>query len=106
MIPADHAVVGGPSVLFDAVAVLASREGALLLAGESAAHDFVRDAFAHLKVIGHTPEAQELFEAAGLAGKNDEGFVPLAGAGSVAAFVKTASQQRIWARESHVRRIP
>jgi catalase len=105
-IVADHAVVGGPSVLFDAVAVLTSREGAALLADESAAHDFVRDAFAHLKVIGHTPEAQTLFEAAGLAGKNDEGFVPLADERSVAAFVKTAAMQRIWAREKHVRRIP
>jgi catalase len=105
-LPADHAVVGGPSVLFDAVAIVVSHEGAVALSAESAAHDFVRDAFSHLKIIGHTADAQPLFEAAGLAGRSDEGFVPLADERSIAAFVKAAATHRIWARERFVRRIP
>ena len=38
---------GGPSVLYDAVALLPSEDGAKLLAQEPAARDFVADAFAH-----------------------------------------------------------
>ncbi len=46
-IEAKQMIDGGPSVLYDAVAVLASEEGAALLAKEAAARDFVADAFAH-----------------------------------------------------------
>ena len=56
-IAAKHMIDGGPSVLFDAVALLLSEEGAERLAGEAAARDFVCDAFAHLKFIGFVPSA-------------------------------------------------
>ena len=46
-IAAKHMIDGGPSVLFDAVALILSEEGAERLAGEAAARDFVADAFAH-----------------------------------------------------------
>ena len=48
----DHAIDGGPSVLFDAVALLPSAEGAADLAGRASAQDFVSDAFAHHKFVG------------------------------------------------------
>jgi len=96
---ADAAVKGAPSVLFDAVAVLASAEGGAMLARESAAVDFVRDAFAHLKVIGTTKGARALFEAAGVGGDNDAGVVALEERGAPDAFVKAAKKLRIWARE-------
>jgi catalase len=96
---ADAALQGAPSVLFDAVAVLASAEGGAMLAKESAAVDFVRDAFAHLKVIGTTKGARALFEAAGLGDKKDAGVIALEGRGAADAFVTTAKRQRIWARE-------
>ena len=51
MLPADGQLAGTPSVLFDAVAVILSDEGAKALSVESAAIDFVRDAFGHLKAI-------------------------------------------------------
>jgi catalase len=38
-------------VLFDGVAVILSEDGAAALSKESAAIDFVRDAFGHLKAI-------------------------------------------------------
>ena len=53
----DHALAGAPSVLFDAVVIAPSSEGAAELLELAAAIDWIRDAFAHLKVIGFTPEA-------------------------------------------------
>ncbi|RYF98059.1 MAG: catalase HPII, partial [Caulobacteraceae bacterium] len=49
LVPAKHKIDGGPSVLFDAVAILASAAGAQLLAKDGAAKDFVNDAFGHCK---------------------------------------------------------
>ena len=51
MLAADGQLAGTPSVLFDAVAVILSDAGAKALSLESAAIDFVRDAFGHLKAI-------------------------------------------------------
>src|SRR5579859_1598348 len=76
LLPADQKIDGGPSVLYDAVAILASKEGALALAQEPAARDFVSDAYAHAKFVGYTPEAEVLFTATGI-GMLDDGFVPL-----------------------------
>jgi len=101
---ADFALPGGPSVLFDAVVLAPSAAGAAELAGESAALDFVRDAFAHLKVIGFTDGASALLVASGIAvEKDDAGLVPLAGQKGVAEFVKRASRLRMWEREPKVR---
>jgi catalase len=44
---AKHNLEGGPSVLFDAVAILVSAEGAALLSDHPAARQFVADAFTH-----------------------------------------------------------
>jgi len=56
-LPADHALASGPSILFDAVVVAATGDGADRLAEHPTAIDRLRDAFAHLKVIGHVPGA-------------------------------------------------
>lgn len=48
----------------DAIAILPSEEGASLLARDAAAKDFVSDAFAHCKYIGHNEEAKALFAEA------------------------------------------
>ena len=53
-IAADEKIDGGPSVVFDAVAILLSDAGAQLLAEEATARDFAADAFAHCKFIGHS----------------------------------------------------
>ena len=52
ILKADGQLAGTPSVLLDAIVVLLSQGGAKTLSKESAAIDFVRDAFAHLKAIG------------------------------------------------------
>ena len=56
--PAHQKIDGGPSVLYDAVVVLASADGAALLASDAAAKDFVTDAHAHCKFIGHAASAR------------------------------------------------
>ena len=54
ILEADGQLAGTPSVLFDAVALVLSKEGCAQLMSESAAIDFVKDAFGHLKAIGFT----------------------------------------------------
>ncbi len=97
-----HKIDGGPSVLFDAVALLPSDDGAALLAGDAAAKDFVSDAFAHCKFIGHGAEAAPLFAAAGLADKLDDACIALAKPGDVTAFLDACVTLRHWPREAGV----
>jgi len=101
-IPADHAVGGGPSVLFDAVAVLPSKEGAALLAGNAAARDFLTDAYAHAKFIAFVSDAKPLFEKAGVTDL-DKGFVALKAAADAQGFVETCRALRFWDREPKVK---
>ncbi|HEX5366367.1 MAG TPA: catalase [Acidimicrobiales bacterium] len=103
-IPAHHNVAGGQSVLFDAVAVLPGAGHGGELAGDPAARDFVADAFAHGKFVGHVAEAAPLLEAAGVGDHLDGGFLPLAGDGDVAAFVAACRALRFWDRELTRRR--
>ena len=100
---ADFQLAGGPSVLFDTVAVIASDDGVAALLGEAAAVAWVHDAFAHLKVIGATGEAQPLLDAAGVI--PDDGIVGLAGKSDAAAMTALAGEGRIWAREAIVRTV-
>ncbi|MYZ50464.1 catalase [Propylenella binzhouense] len=104
-IEAKQKIDGGPSVLYDAVAILASAEGAGLLAGEPTARDFASDAFAHCKFIAYSPEAVALFEKAGIAAEMDEGCVKLAGEPDVASFVAMLGALRLWDRETRVKAV-
>ncbi|MFO1153834.1 MAG: catalase [Rhodospirillales bacterium] len=101
--PADHALAGAPSVLFDAVALVASAAGAKTLARQAAAIDWIRDAFSHLKVIAFSEDASLLFREAGLADKADDGVLTLRSPGDIDAFIAKAKTQRIWGREAVVR---
>lgn len=93
---ADEKLEGGPSVLFDAVVVLPSKDGAAELAKLPAARDFVADATAHRKFVGYAATAAPLFEKAGAA--LDEGFLPLNKAGEAEAFVAACRKLRFWDR--------
>jgi catalase len=97
MMSADGQLAGMPSVLFDAVAVILSEGGAKALSLESAAVDFVRDAFGHLKAIAADEGAKSLLKAANI-GK-DGGVVS---ANEENAFI-TAAKTRQWNREKSVR---
>jgi catalase len=90
---------GAPSVLYDAVVLLVSQEGAGQLAGNPAARDFVSDAYAHCKFVGYTPGARGLLEAAGVAGALDDGFVELGEGSSAGEFVRRCRSLRLWERQ-------
>jgi catalase len=101
--PAQQKINGGPSILYDAVAILPSAAGARLLINEATAKDFISDAFAHAKFIAHGDEAMPLFEKAGVV--PDGGFVALKSAKDAKAFVQACRQMRFWEREAKVHAI-
>jgi catalase len=97
---AAQKVDGGPSVLYDAVALLPSAHGVKELAKTPAARDFVADAFAHCKFIGYVQAALPLLEKAGVAESLDEGFVALDAGEQGTHFVVMCRQLRFWEREA------
>ncbi|MET0664036.1 MAG: catalase [Acidimicrobiales bacterium] len=98
LLPADQMVGGGPSVLYDAVAVIVSESGAEALAAEPAAKDFVTDAHAHCKFVAFTPEAEALFTAAGIADAMDDGYHLLGGRAKATRFLEACRDLRWWDR--------
>jgi C-terminal domain found in long catalases len=100
-VPAGQNIDGGPSVLYDAVVVLAPRQSVPMLAALPAARDFVADAFAHCKFIGYAGDATPLFEAAGLASLIDDGFADL-GRLSAADFLSRCARLRFWPRQASI----
>ena len=101
-IAANHIIDGGPSVLFDAVAIVLAEDAAAELAGKPTARAFAADAFAHAKFMGVTPGAQALLGAAGV--QPDGGVVALEGAKACAAFVERCRALRFWEREDALHR--
>ncbi len=97
ILSADGQLAGTPSVLFDAVAVILSEEGTKALSMESAAIDFVRDAFGHLKAIAVDKGGQALLRIANV--RQDAGVVDTNDADAFIAAAKT----RQWDREKSVR---
>jgi catalase len=95
-VPADHMILGAPSVMFDAVVVAPGAAALPTLMIESAAKQWVFDAFTHCKVIGVVGSAQPLLDAAGV--MPDDGIIPIT-AKSIDAFLERAKQGRIWTRE-------
>jgi catalase len=97
MLAVDGQLAGTPSVLFDAVVIILSDEGAKTLSMESAAIDFVRDAFGHLKAIAVDKGGEALLKVANVGG--DAGVVD---ANDKDAFI-AAAMTRQWDREKSVR---
>jgi catalase len=104
-IEADEKLDGGPSVVFDAVVLAVSEAGVDLLLDESTAKDFVSDAYAHLKYIGYVPEAEPLMDKAGIPKAKDDGVIELSGKEGIASYIKSASNLRLWERETKVKQI-
>ncbi|MES2625051.1 MAG: catalase [Pseudomonadota bacterium] len=103
-IPAQQKIGGGPSVLYDAVALLLSEDGVAAIASEAAARDFVNDAFAHCKFIAYTSASMPLFESAGIAALLDDGCFELGKAKSIDAFLEACNELRFWQREESVQK--
>ena len=86
-------------MLFDAVAVVLSEEGAKTLSKEAAAIDFVRDAFGHLKAIAVDKGGLALLKLANVV--PDVGVVD---GNDKDAFI-AAAKTRQWDREKSVRNL-
>jgi catalase len=97
ILAADGQLAGTPSVLFDAVAVILSEEGAKALSTESAAINFVQDAFSHLKGIAVDKGGRALLKNAKI--EQDAGVVD---SSNRDAFI-TVAKTRQWGREVFIR---
>jgi catalase len=99
-IPANQKIAGGPSVLYDAVALLVSKDGANMLANDPAARDFAADAFAHSKFIGYSDAAKPLLSKVLGVNKFDDGFIAIGSAKDAARFIQECRKLRFWGREA------
>ncbi|QEE46659.1 catalase [Rhizobium sp. WL3] len=102
-IEVHHMIDGGPSVLFDAVALLTSAEAMDDLVKEATARDFVADAFQHCKFIGYDKSAMPLLEKAGISEALDEGVIELPGEEGLDVFMTSLGKLRVWGREPSVK---
>jgi catalase len=103
-IDADQMIDGGPSVLYDAIALLPGADAMDDLVQESTARDFAADAFAHCKFIGYVEAAVPLLEKAGITPNElDEGCIAIATAKDAKAFIDNLGRLRVWAREAGVK---
>ena len=94
---ADGQLAGTSSTVFDAVASVLDPDEAMKLAKESAATDWFRDAFGHLKAIAACKGTHAILKAAGI--KPDRGVVPPEEVNTFLALART----RQWAREPKIR---
>jgi catalase len=91
---ADGQLLGSPSQLFDAVALVLSDQGCKTLLTEAAAVQWVMDAFGHLKAIGSSAAVRPLLDKAGI--EPDGGVVDL-------HSLPAAAAKRYWGREPSLR---
>jgi catalase len=96
--PADMALRTSPSVLFDAVVILAGTEGDEKLAGDPNALAFLMDAKRHCKAVGFSGILLLLRKAG--AEEKEPGVVEITGKAGVKAFIAAGRTGRFWARES------
>jgi catalase len=100
LVEGKQKIDGGPSILYDAVALVLSVDGAAMFAKDKTAKDFVSDAFGHSKFIGYTADALPLIDKAGIGEDDmDAGLIELGKAADAKAFIETCGQLRLWERE-------
>jgi len=98
-VPGDQMIGGGPSVLYDAVALLFGPGTGEELTQKPEACDFVADAFAHCKFMALSPEALPLVKKVGIEDSLDDGVVHLGASKDVKEFVSLLGELRHWKRE-------
>ena len=98
-VPGDQMIGGGPSVLYDAVALVFGPETGEELMQKPEACDFVADAFAHCKFMALSPEALPLVKKVGIEDLLDDGVVHLGASKDVKEFVSLLGELRLWKRE-------
>ncbi len=98
-VDANQSISGGPSVLYDAVALLISKEECPKLLQDAATREFIADAFAHFKFIAYTEEVKPLFEKIGLSNELDAGCFYIKDKSTIETFIKECGKVRFWKRE-------
>lgn len=98
LLPAQQKIDGGPSVLYDAIAIIVSDAGVQELKNLPAARDFVADAFAHFKFIAYSQEAIALIKKVGIEDELDQGCLLLTEK-NMNRFVTICHHLRFWQRE-------
>ena len=99
-IEANQTISGGPSVLYDAVALLVSDEAIPQLINDPSARDFIADAYAHSKFIAYAKSVLPLLKATLGDRELDEGFIEIKTAREVAVFLESCRQLRFWKRHA------
>ena len=95
--PAEMALRASPSVVFDAVVILAGPEGDKKLASDPNAVSFLMDAERHCKAVGFSG-IPALSKQAGVT--EQAGIVDLSGKAGVKGFIAAARTGRFWEREA------
>lgn len=99
ILAAQQKIDGGPSVLYDAVAIIVSEDGAADLKAMHPARAFAADAYAHAKFMALSEAAGALLDAAGVTDR-DDGMTVLSGKAEAAGFIKACCKLRYWDRVS------
>jgi catalase len=97
LLPGDMALRASPSVLFDAVVILAGPEGDKKLAADPHGVTFLRDAAQHCKAVGFSG-IPSLSEEVGV--EEDPGIIDISGKTGVKGFIAAARTGRFWEREA------
>ena len=104
IIEAQQKIDGGPSVLYDSVAILVSKEGAAMLEHEASVRDFIADAFAHCKFIAYAESSRPLL-AKVVGDQLDDGFINLKSPRDIPKFLAACRKLRFWDREPKVKSV-
>jgi catalase len=94
--PAEMALRTSPSVLFDAVAILAGPEGDERLSKDPNAVAFLMDAYRHCKAVGYSA-VPTLFKKSG--SEQETGIVDIFKNEKIQEFIAAAKVGRFWDRE-------
>ncbi|MBD64761.1 MAG: catalase HPII [Halobacteriovoraceae bacterium] len=94
----DEFIDGAPSVLYDAVIVLGTKDQVKELSKEIAFRDFVNDAFFHKKFIGFNKEIESLILDLLPINETDGGMISLTHK-NISKYIKKAKELRYWERK-------
>jgi catalase len=104
-VAADEKIGGGPSVLFDAVAIIPAKAAADKLKDDGTSKDFAADAFAHCKFIAYVQDALPIFQAVGIDTALDQACMEIKSMADADQFIKACAKLRFWEREPKVEKV-
>jgi catalase len=100
LLVADRQLAGSPSVLYDAVILFIADDQIDAFAKNSAARDFIADAFAHCKYVGYASGAKALLQNVLNVDEEDGGILEIHDASDIGTFCQEIKNLRYWEREA------